>query len=78
MIDFDMQDTDSEYYSEDESETEVIIAHNYFFYINENCNAHFNLYSQLQEAFARGDLKPGLNVEYQKPKEKVNNIVSLK
>lgn len=27
MIDFDMQDTDSEYYSEDESETEVIIAH---------------------------------------------------
>lgn len=32
MIDFDMQDTDSEYYSEDESETEVIIAHHYFLY----------------------------------------------
>ncbi|XP_075148017.1 putative rRNA-processing protein EBP2 homolog [Haematobia irritans] len=53
MTEFEMQDTDSEYYSEDESETE------------------------LQEAFARGDLKPGLNVEYQKPKEKVNNIPRL-
>lgn len=32
---------------------------------------------QLQEAFARGDLKPGLNIEYQKPQEKVNNITRL-
>ncbi|TMW42001.1 hypothetical protein DOY81_012920, partial [Sarcophaga bullata] len=29
---------------------------------------------KLQEAFARGDLKPGLNIEFQKGKEKINNI----
>jgi len=32
---------------------------------------------ELREAFARGDLKPGLNVEVLKPKQKVNNIVRL-
>ena len=31
---------------------------------------------QLQEAFARGELKPGLNIEYNPQKERVNNIVS--
>ncbi|XP_013100025.1 probable rRNA-processing protein EBP2 homolog [Stomoxys calcitrans] len=53
MTELDMQETDSEYNSEDDSETE------------------------LQEAFARGELKPGLNIEYEKPKEKVNNIPRL-
>lgn len=33
---------------------------------------------QLQEAFARGDLKPGLNIELDGTKRKaVNNIVSV-
>lgn len=33
---------------------------------------------QLQEAFARGDLKPGLNIEVDGTKRKaVNNIVSI-
>ncbi|KAI9584468.1 probable rRNA-processing protein EBP2 homolog [Glossina fuscipes] len=53
MIDFEMDDSDSEYLSEMDSETE------------------------LQEAFVRGDLKPGLNIEFQKPKEKVNNVSRL-
>lgn len=53
MTDFEMQDSDSEFYSEDESETE------------------------LQEAFARGELKPGLNIEFQKGKDKINNIPKI-
>uniref|UniRef100_A0A1B0AJV6 Uncharacterized protein n=1 Tax=Glossina pallidipes TaxID=7398 RepID=A0A1B0AJV6_GLOPL len=32
---------------------------------------------ELQEAFIRGDLKPGLNIELQKSKEKVNNVSRL-
>ncbi|XP_005176361.2 probable rRNA-processing protein EBP2 homolog [Musca domestica] len=52
MTELDIQGSESEYTSEDESEEE------------------------LQEAFARGDLKPGLNIEYQK-REKVNNISGL-
>lgn len=35
------------------------------------------LLKQLQEAFARGELKPGLNIEFQKGKDKINNIVSI-
>lgn len=46
-------ETDSEYYSDDNSDEE------------------------LQEAFARGDLKPGLNIEFSSGKEKVNNIPKL-
>uniref|UniRef100_A0A1B0FP16 Uncharacterized protein n=1 Tax=Glossina morsitans morsitans TaxID=37546 RepID=A0A1B0FP16_GLOMM len=53
MIDFEMEDSGSEYLSEMDSEAE------------------------LQEAFSRGDLKPGLNIELQKPKEKVNNVSRL-
>lgn len=33
--------------------------------------------SQLQEAFARGDLKPGLNIEVTNRKAATNNIVSI-
>ncbi|XP_053945082.1 probable rRNA-processing protein EBP2 homolog [Anastrepha ludens] len=32
---------------------------------------------ELQEAFARGDLKPGLNIEFNAEKKKVNNIPQL-
>uniref|UniRef100_A0A0A1WDX1 Probable rRNA-processing protein EBP2 homolog n=1 Tax=Zeugodacus cucurbitae TaxID=28588 RepID=A0A0A1WDX1_ZEUCU len=32
---------------------------------------------ELQEAFARGELKPGLNIEFSAGKEKVNNIPKL-
>ncbi|XP_067627623.1 probable rRNA-processing protein EBP2 homolog [Eurosta solidaginis] len=46
-------ETDSENYSEDESDAE------------------------LQEAFARGDLKPGLNIEFNAKNEKVNDIPKL-
>lgn len=39
-------------------------------------NVHL-LVSQLQEAFARGDLKPGLNIEVTNRKAATNNIVSI-
>uniref|UniRef100_A0A1A9WZ15 Uncharacterized protein n=1 Tax=Glossina brevipalpis TaxID=37001 RepID=A0A1A9WZ15_9MUSC len=53
MKNFEMQDSGSEYLSNNDSETE------------------------LQEAFARGDLRPGLSIELQKSKEKVNNVARL-
>lgn len=33
---------------------------------------------QLQAAFERGDLKPGLNIEYSGDRIKVNDVVSRK
>lgn len=38
---------------------------------------YFVVFFQLQEAYARGDLKPGLNIEVtDKPRKAINNIVS--
>lgn len=34
------------------------------------------LFLQLQAAFERGDLKPGLNVEFNGQTDKVNDVVS--
>ncbi|EDW82990.1 uncharacterized protein Dwil_GK22617 [Drosophila willistoni] len=53
MTDFEMEESGSEYESEDNSDAE------------------------LQAAFERGDLKPGLNVEYYGERQKVNDIAKL-
>ncbi|EDW59025.1 probable rRNA-processing protein EBP2 homolog [Drosophila virilis] len=53
MSDFELQDSGSEYDSDDNSDAE------------------------LQAAFERGELKPGLNVEFSGQRDKVNDITKL-
>jgi len=69
MQEFLAEETDSEYYSENSDEEVSIVL--------DQINIKFLItFFQLQDAFARGILKPGLNIEYESKKVKVNDVVS--
>lgn len=84
MTEFEVESMSEGSEPEDDSDLEVNLMYFDKIYGNLKCRIlwpcvdiaylhHF----QLQEAFARGDLKPGLNIEVGNgPRKAVNNIVS--
>lgn len=73
MSDFKLEASGSEFESDDNSDAEVNKKKPKDF---SQIKSYIRTVFQLQAAFERGDLKPGLNVEFSGNRIKVNDVVS--
>lgn len=73
MSDFELEASGSEFESDDNSDAEVNKKKPKDF---SQIKSYIRTVFQLQAAFERGDLKPGLNVEFSGNRIKVNDVVS--
>lgn len=73
MSDFELEASGSEFDSDDNSDAEVNKIKPKDF---SQIKSYIRIVFQLQAAFERGDLKPGLNVEFSGNRIKVNDVVS--